>query len=611
LSENEPYALIALHDAGYGDVTRHAFEQTGRITLPPWGRIEGRALVGAEPDADRDIHFNPHYERVAPFIFSGGYRTTTAADGTFVLDRVKPGAGVLSRSSTTESPRGSRQTGGRRVPVAVRAGETAHVQIGGTGRPATGQVEIQRDAASPVDRTAKEPSVEASDAEEGRSDLLRPHVGVAAALTQANGNTLSGTVLDPTGRPVAGAKATLVAAHMAGQLAYCSQVPLARRGETIQADSNGAFAFQDCDPQWRYQLLVTHDVFMPVLISDAEPGRNETTTLEVPPAQPRYNDQLLRGRVTDHEGKPAFGASVSVFGYDKPMTGRAKLVGRFTQPTTAIADLNGEFAIVTPIASPRVWVRLKSAAGRQIVSGIPTGQEPVNLSIDEGVQVSGRLLHEDGTPVAKRCVSVVQTDRGVNGFLGPYGAMTNQDGEFEIRNVPANEELVLYGRIDEFQDIGKIPLTELQTDDSGTSANVGDIVLVAAQALEGQVLMPQGKAYPYGRKLLLSRSMAWDDYEIPVTKEGHFRVPHVGEEHVMISVMLPGYHLSPRNTCIHPERQYQLVGVHTGKPVCILLELGDREPLEFFERLTTEQRKQAYIAMRRLQTAPLVGVECP
>ncbi|UCF17693.1 MAG: redoxin domain-containing protein, partial [Phycisphaerales bacterium] len=116
------------------------FKASQTITLSPWGRIEGTLRIGTQPGADRLVAFlhesRSHMEQ--PRIYYE-YETQTDKNGRFAFTRVFPGKGVVTRAI----PMGTR---GRRfshsVDVEVKSGQTARVQIGGTGRPVIGKVVV-------------------------------------------------------------------------------------------------------------------------------------------------------------------------------------------------------------------------------------------------------------------------------------------------------------------------------------------------------------------------------------------------------------------------------------------------------------------------------------
>jgi len=137
--EVENYKLVAVHDQGYGEVGGSDFGPGGQITLHPWGRIEGKLMVGSKLAPGEHVkawRYQPRYDPNQPRLHFD-LSDQTDKDGRFVLDRVPPGELQVAR----------------RVPVGqwgwipsqaetlvVEPGKTVEVTLGGKGRPVIGQV---------------------------------------------------------------------------------------------------------------------------------------------------------------------------------------------------------------------------------------------------------------------------------------------------------------------------------------------------------------------------------------------------------------------------------------------------------------------------------------
>ncbi|UCG58925.1 MAG: carboxypeptidase regulatory-like domain-containing protein, partial [Phycisphaerales bacterium] len=136
----EPYVVVVLGERGCAKVTPHEFAASRTITVSPWGRIEGTLRIGAQPGADRFVAFlhesNRQQERPR---MEFDYETRTDKNGRFVLTRVLPGEGVVTRAI----PIGARaRRFSHSIGVEVKSSRTTRVQIGGTGRPVVGKVVI-------------------------------------------------------------------------------------------------------------------------------------------------------------------------------------------------------------------------------------------------------------------------------------------------------------------------------------------------------------------------------------------------------------------------------------------------------------------------------------
>lgn len=149
--DDQEFLLIALHDAGFAEVLAADFEKSKQMQLSPWGQLEGRVLLGNQPDADREISFYSTSSNRQNYVYHSGHTTKSDVDGRFRFDRVVPGEGTVSRSIVIEHGRGSTHHHGWNTPVEVKPNATTTVQIGGTGRPVAGRVRLNEKTDTPID----------------------------------------------------------------------------------------------------------------------------------------------------------------------------------------------------------------------------------------------------------------------------------------------------------------------------------------------------------------------------------------------------------------------------------------------------------------------------
>ena len=142
-NQHEPEAVVIGHAQGFGEVPFSEVTSNTVITLQPWGRIEGSVVAGAKPLARETIRLSVmpwrmnRSPRVSPYL-----EATSDAEGRFVFATVPPGEWKVQRE-LNKLPEGkvrirvSAYSHG--VPVTLRAGETATVTIGGSGRAVIGR----------------------------------------------------------------------------------------------------------------------------------------------------------------------------------------------------------------------------------------------------------------------------------------------------------------------------------------------------------------------------------------------------------------------------------------------------------------------------------------
>jgi protocatechuate 3,4-dioxygenase beta subunit len=143
-AQEDAYRLVVLHDKGCAEVAEGDLAKSSDVTLQAWGRVEGKALIGVKPGAEKEIRalFDRPYDRSAPRV---QFDCAAVADkeGHFVMERVPPGKVRICR-----------MIGGlfsHDVPIEVKAGETANVTIGGVGRPVVGKVAMADEVRDQID----------------------------------------------------------------------------------------------------------------------------------------------------------------------------------------------------------------------------------------------------------------------------------------------------------------------------------------------------------------------------------------------------------------------------------------------------------------------------
>ena len=146
-----PYASLALHDAGYAvQEVRERPAAAPVLTLRPWGAVQGILRIGRRPWAEQTLILDRGRTPDILGAIAWGGHVTTNPDGLFAFDRVVPGEVRVMRPVTIVSVWSG--GGDPAVTIEVRPGKTAHLDIGGTGRPIVGQVVLPADLAARRDR---------------------------------------------------------------------------------------------------------------------------------------------------------------------------------------------------------------------------------------------------------------------------------------------------------------------------------------------------------------------------------------------------------------------------------------------------------------------------
>ncbi|UCD52257.1 MAG: redoxin domain-containing protein, partial [Phycisphaerales bacterium] len=148
-AQTEPYILVVLHDEGYAQATDEELAAEPNIVIEAWGRVEGVVRIGSRLGAGETVslHYESAYEDNRPKVYHS-CNAVADVNGYFVMDRLPPGDARLGRQIRLGS---MRSTTSHTVRVQVKAGETAVVTIGGTGRPIVGRVAVPADYDEPID----------------------------------------------------------------------------------------------------------------------------------------------------------------------------------------------------------------------------------------------------------------------------------------------------------------------------------------------------------------------------------------------------------------------------------------------------------------------------
>ena len=138
---SDAFLAVVIHESGYAEVSEDGFDPSAEITLQPWCRVEGTLRIGSELAINETVGvwYNRPHERDRPDVMHD-YTASTDSAGTFAFDRVVPGLLWVGRKISRDHVMTRSVAVSHGSPVEIGPGETARVQIGGTGRPVTGKL---------------------------------------------------------------------------------------------------------------------------------------------------------------------------------------------------------------------------------------------------------------------------------------------------------------------------------------------------------------------------------------------------------------------------------------------------------------------------------------
>jgi RNA polymerase sigma factor (sigma-70 family) len=147
---SNPQGIIVIHDQGYAEVSLSDLAATGRVTLQPWGRVEGKLILDSRPAGNERVVAYNHVARYDDtgrrFKFvSYAMEAKTDGEGRFSFDKVPPGQCKVFRQELRS------RTGfeSHETSVEINPGTVTQVLLGGTGRPITGKA-VVLGAAGPI-----------------------------------------------------------------------------------------------------------------------------------------------------------------------------------------------------------------------------------------------------------------------------------------------------------------------------------------------------------------------------------------------------------------------------------------------------------------------------
>ena len=364
-----------------------------------------------------------------------------------------------------------------------------------------------------------------------------------------------GKVADPSGRPLAGVRVDIsTAAPKVGRGIFCPGCYL-DCGKWSTTNAAGEFELKELDTTLRFRLLV------------AAPGRKTVQTKLVDPQagpinivlQPLPKDvdkrRVVSGIVTK-EGLPVAGALVEPHG---AKTSRRRWWGRVEGVDATVTDANGHFAMVLPkgMLALDIEVTGYGFCGTQLALLKP-GAEPVAVALVSGTRVIGKLVRE-GQPVSGMSIAVVQTDRSTsNGiFIAAVGDVTDRDGRFEFRNLPADQQYCIYSVVGDAKRTENdhiLTVKKFKVPSSGTTHDLGALEVSDPISIRGRLQRVDGKPLPKNLKLSFGRDPAWDLVGFPVSEDGSFEATGLPPETYEVRV-------ANRDLVVVAERiNYQMLG---------------------------------------------------
>ncbi len=240
------------------------------------------------------------------------------------------------------------------------------------------------------------------------------------------GVAIEGIVVDPRGEPIAEAEVSVLAGENWVRSFNRTQ---AEKPNKVVTDSSGFFSLHDLRSGSKVQFHVTRDGFLAQTVEHVEAPSVEPVKVTLEPAW------SLAGKVLDTDGRPISGAQVMA---SKSAAGlMANAQGRST-----ITDEEGHFEL-DRLAPGRLnlkaWAKGYLPTLKPALELGPQHQpEEVELTLQRGAVIAGKVLSDNAEPVAGAMVSLAR-DRQISdplSWTGGSTTSTDDDGKYRLEGVP-------------------------------------------------------------------------------------------------------------------------------------------------------------------------------
>lgn len=375
--------------------------------------------------------------------------------------------------------------------------------------------------------------------------------GAAAAPERP---TLTGIVKGAKDRPLSGAVIFIYTARpRTGTSTTCPSCYLDCR-KRAQTSANGQFAIPSVDPALLFRVGATAEGYLASFRENVDPAAGPITiTLAAQPSLPDNPRRVLRAQVRDADGAPVFGALVEATGYEISTPGGWQRTFGSIGVDPTITGMSGTFSLALPLEVDSLFLEVEALGLAPKVFGrVPTGLQENVLRLGPGRSIKGRMV-QGGRPVSGAVVGTAQVSRNSETFVGERTAETDTSGRFLLLNLPPDEKLVVYGKLEGLGGRGAMAEREIEGEDEGRIRDLGDMALEPGITLSGRVVLADGKPVPPHTRIAVDRMRAWDRAERELAPDGSFRFGPLPRETLSVSIRLPGYELSRENESLLPE----------------------------------------------------------
>jgi large repetitive protein len=299
--------------------------------------------------------------------------------------------------------------------------------------------------------------------------IVDPDGAATASLTLSDGGYATGRIVDAEGRPVAG-RVRVEAFDGRGLPTFASDLLAA------DAKAGGKFALGPL-PLGSLGVAVSAPRYSTRHVDAEMPARGRTADFGDIALEAGLS---IRGRVRDREGSGIAGAAVSATrrGSGSPSEGEA------------VCEEDGSF-LVGGLEAGSHDVSVVAPGYAAAHATTTPGGEPLDLVLEPGGEIAGRVVDADGSPVDDAQVSVEDESqpRGPGRYSG--GRADEGDGRFVLRDVAAGT----YSLEVRAASRGEASMTGVRVAAARTTS-VGTITLGRGVVVQGVVVDSEGNGIP-------------------------------------------------------------------------------------------------------------------
>jgi hypothetical protein len=249
----------------------------------------------------------------------------------------------------------------------------------------------------------------------------------------------------------------------------------------------------------------------------------------------------IRGRVHDREGNGIAGAEVSAarHGSGTPSEGEA------------VSEADGGFVVGgLEAGSHDVWARAPGYALGEATAA--SGGDPVDVVLEPGGEIAGRVVDADGSPVEDAQLSAEDESRPPGPGRFASGRSDEGDGRFLLRDVAAGK----YALQVRAGSRGEAALADVRVA-AGRATNVGTIALARGGRLQGTVVDSEGSGIA-GATVVAQRDAhrRGNPFQTQTDSTGAFELRGLPAGSLYVSAAHPAYAAAPAVTAtVEPDRE--------------------------------------------------------